>query len=153
MFLTGCYLKSYLTMNLPFVFSSFTKGTRRVLSEDAETIVAHLRLLSQGMERYDFDISRLRLRDPVAIFTLGYNPFEGQPVEVDGKLLKPGRLFQALAKTDQGVADAYEAAFEQGHRLWMFNPDIVSMVGESHCWDTAVGLLMVRNIMDEIQVR
>lgn len=45
MFLTGCYLKSYLTMNLPFVFSSFTKGSRRMLSEDAETIVAHLRLL------------------------------------------------------------------------------------------------------------
>lgn len=92
------------------------------------------------MERYDFDIPRLRLRDPVAIFTPGYNPFEGQPVEVDGKLLKPGRLFQALAKIDQGVADAYEAAFEQGHRLWMFNPDIVSMVGEPYCWGTTVGL-------------
>ncbi|CAH0026317.1 unnamed protein product [Clonostachys rhizophaga] len=90
--------------------------------------------------------------DLEGLFYPEYDPdVETNTLEANGRMYTTKGLFTYLQEGD--VLEAFRSAFEQGHRMWMLTPDLVSEVGRTTKWSTRMGLQVVRAIYEMIGLR
>jgi hypothetical protein len=131
----------------------FVGMTGTLLYNRPEELVAYLRLLWCKMGSYHFDISVMNIGDRLGLFHPDYNAETGLSTTIDGDVVTTKGILPLLDDIDRDVAAAYRLALENGWRVWMVHPDLISAVGGDADWDSRVCFHMVRPVIRMIQVR